>query len=58
MKLLGMLLIIIVSFIGLIVLVHICSKNNYVIEYSSDRRKIKLYPVQDRASQKTSKKQS
>ena len=45
MKLIAFLLIFIVSFIGLICLVHTCSKNNYAIEYSSDKRKIKIYPV-------------
>ena len=47
MRLLGLLLIIIVSFIGLSILVHICSKNNYAIEYTSDKRKIKIHPVKD-----------
>ena len=45
MKLLGILLIIIVSFLGLGFLVHICSKNNYAIEFSSKKRKIRIYPA-------------
>ncbi|MBR2290357.1 MAG: hypothetical protein IJ867_07265 [Clostridia bacterium] len=52
MKLLGILLILIVSFAGLALLVHICSKNNYALEYSSDKRKLKLYPSKDKASPK------
>ena len=58
MKLLGILLIIIVSFIGLSLLIHTCSKNNYAIEYSSDKRKIKIHPVKDRSFQNSSKEHS
>ena len=36
--------IIVVSFIGLYFLIHICSKSDYVLEYSSNKRKIKIYP--------------
>lgn len=48
MKLLGVLLIVIVSFIGLCFLVHICSQNNYVVEYKSNKRQIKVYPAKNR----------
>ena len=41
-------IILIVSFIGLAILVHICSKNNYVIEYKSDKRKIKICPSENK----------
>lgn len=40
--------IIVVSFIGLYFLIHICSKSDYVFEYSSNKRKIKIYPSQKR----------
>ena len=43
--------ILIVTFIGLSILVHICSKNNYIIEYTSNKRKIKIYPTKDRSNQ-------
>ncbi|MBR2289120.1 MAG: hypothetical protein IJ867_00455 [Clostridia bacterium] len=49
--------ILIVSFVGLSLLIHICSKNNYEFEYSSDKRKIKIHPAKDGLT-KTSKKQS
>ena len=50
--------IIIVSFLGLGFLVHICSKNNYTIEYSSNKRKIKICSAkQDKSFHKTSKGQ-
>ena len=39
--------IIVVSFIGLYFLIHICSKSNYVFEYSSKKRKIKIYPAKN-----------
>ena len=41
------LLIIIVSFIGLYFLIHICSKSGYIFEYSSSKRKIKIHPSKD-----------
>ena len=37
--------IIVVSFVGLYFLIHICSKSNYVFEYNSKKRKIKIYPA-------------
>ena len=49
--------IIIVSFIGLYFLIHICSKSDYVFEYSSNKRKIKVYPShkrKDKPNQTTS----
>ena len=58
MKLIALLLIIIVSFIGLSLLIHICSKNNYAIEYSSDKRKIKIHPVKDESYQQNKQRRS
>ena len=55
MKLLGILLVLIVSFTGLALLIHICSENNYEFEYSSDKRKIKIHPAKDRSFQNTNK---
>ena len=54
MKLIEILLIILVSFLGLAFLVHICSKNDYAIEYNSDKRKIKIYPIRNRSYQQNS----
>lgn len=51
MKLIGILLIVIVSFIGLAMLVHICARENYIIKYSSDKRKIEIYPAKDKSHQ-------
>lgn len=45
MKLIGFLLIIIAFFIGLGFLIHICSKNRYELKYSSQKRKIEIYPT-------------
>ena len=47
MNLIGILLFLIVSFLGLAFLVHTCAKHNYVIEYNSDKRKIKIHPIKD-----------
>lgn len=45
MKLIEILLIIIAFFIGLSILVHICSKKRYALRYSSQKRKIEIYPT-------------
>lgn len=58
MELIGKILILIVFFVGLALLIHICSKNKYAIEYSSKERKIKIYPVlkqQDKSTKHTDK---
>lgn len=51
MKLIGILLIIIVSFMGLAILIYTCSKNNYVFKYTSDKRKIEICPAKDKSLQ-------
>ena len=43
--------ILIVSFIGICSIIHICSKNNYAIKYTSDKRKIEIHPVKDKSHQ-------
>ena len=45
MRLIEILLIIIAFFIGLAFLVHICSKKRYALRYSSQKRKIEIYPI-------------
>ena len=45
MKLIEILLIIVAFFIGLGFLIHICSKNKYKLKYSSQKRKIEIYPT-------------
>lgn len=45
MKLIEFLLIIIAFFIGIGFLIHICSKNKYELKYSSQKRKIEIYPA-------------
>lgn len=49
--------IIIVSFVGFALVIHICAKNNYAFEYSSNKRKIKIHPAKDESNHKTSKGQ-
>ena len=39
------LLIIVAFFLGLALLVHICSKHKYALKYSSKDRKIEIYPA-------------
>lgn len=51
MELIEKILILMVSFGGIALLIHICSKNRYAIEYSSKERKIKVYPAQDKPNQ-------
>lgn len=53
MELIEKILILIVSFGGIAFLVHICSKNKYAIEYTSKKRKIKVYPAKDKPNQTT-----
>ena len=50
--------IIVASFFGLSFIIHICSKSDYVFEYSSEKRKIKIYPFRkkkDKSNHKHSK---
>lgn len=49
MKLISILLILIVFFMGLGFLIHICSKNKYALCYCSQKRKIEIYPVMDKS---------
>lgn len=51
MKLIGILLILVVFFIGLGLLIHICSQNGYTLRYCSQKRKIEIYPAQDKSHQ-------
>lgn len=44
MKLIILLLIIIVFFLGIGFLIHICSINRYALRYCSQKRKIEIYP--------------
>ena len=48
MELLIYLIIAIVSFIGVVFAIIMCTKNNYILEYNSNKRKIKFYPAKDR----------
>ena len=43
-ELLKILLIIIAFFLGMSFLVHICSRNKYILRYISKKRKIEIYP--------------
>ena len=52
MRLIEILLIIIAFFIGLSILVHICSKKKYALRYCSQKRKIEIYP-HDKSHQTT-----
>lgn len=49
MKLISILLILIAFFMGLGFLIHICSKSKYALSYSSQKRKIEIYPSQDKS---------
>ena len=54
MELVENLLMKLVSFGGIGFLIHICSKNKYILKYSSEKRKIEIYPAQDKSlNQKT-----
>lgn len=44
MNLMKILLIVIAFFLGLALLIHICSKNKYTLVYHSKKRKIKIHP--------------
>ena len=51
MELIKLLLIIIAFFLGLVFLVHTCSKNKYGLKYCSKKRKIEIYPIKDKSHQ-------
>ena len=53
MELIEHLLMKLVSFGGIGFLIHICSKNKYILKYSSEKRKIEIYPEKDKSLKKT-----
>lgn len=55
MKLIEILLIVVTFFLGLGFLIHICSKNKYELKYSSQKRKIEIYPSQTDKSHQTTR---
>lgn len=52
MELIEHLLMKLVSFGGIGFLIHICSRNKYIFKYSSEKRKIEIYPEQDKSQNK------
>ena len=52
MELIEHLLIKLVSFGGIGFLIHICSRNKYIFKYSSEKRKIEIYPNEDKSQNK------
>ena len=53
MELIEHLLMKLVSFGGIGFLIHICSRNKYIFKYSSEKRKIGIYPNEDKSQNKT-----
>ena len=53
MELIEHLLMKLVSFGGIGFLIHICSRNKYIFKYSSEKRKIEIYPKEDKSQNKT-----
>ena len=53
MELIEHLLMKLVSFGGSGFLIHICSRNKYIFKYSSEKRKIEIYPNEDKSQNKT-----
>ncbi len=49
MELIEHLLMKLVTFGGIGFLIHICSKNKYIFKYSSEKRKIEIYPDMDKS---------
>ncbi|MBR3002649.1 MAG: hypothetical protein IKF38_03680 [Clostridia bacterium] len=49
MEIVKTLLFLIVFFLGLGFLVHICAKNKYILKYTSQKRKIEICPAQDKS---------
>lgn len=52
MELIEHLLMKLVSFGGISFLIYICSKNKYIFKYSSEKRKIEIYPNEDKSHNK------
>lgn len=53
MELIEHLLMKLVSFGGIDFLIHICYRNKYIFKYSSEKRKIEIYPNEDKSHNKT-----
>ena len=53
MELIEHLLMKLVSFGVIGFLIHICSRNKYIFKYSSEKRKIEIYPNEDKSQNKT-----
>ena len=53
MELIEHLLMKLISFGGIGFLIYICSRNKYIFKYSSEKRKIEIYPEQDKSQTKT-----
>ena len=53
MELIEHLLMKLISFGGIGFLIHICSRNKYIFKYSSEKRKIEIYPNEDKSHNKT-----
>ena len=53
MELIEHLLMKLVSFGGIGFLLHICSRNKYIFKYSTLKRKIEIYPNEDKSHNKT-----
>ena len=49
MELIEHLLMKLISFGGIGFLIHICSRNKYIFKYSSEKRKIEIYPDKDKS---------
>ena len=54
MELIEHLLMKLVSFGGIGFLIYICSRNKYIFKYSSEKRKIEIYPDKDKSQNKQS----
>ena len=52
MELIEHLLMKLISFGGIGFLIHICSRNKYIFKYSSKKRKIEIYPNEDKSQNK------
>lgn len=53
MELIEHLLMKLVSFGGISFWIYICSRNQYIFKYSSEKRKIEIYPNEDKSQSKT-----
>ena len=54
MDLIEHILIKLVSFGGIGFLIYICSRNKYIFKYSSEKRKIEIYPDKDKSQNQQS----